>query len=53
LRPAESDPVVRPGLLAILELRLRDRRAEIDVPQCRRLELIRDASLEEAQEGRL
>ena len=37
LRPGERDPVVRPGPLAVLELGLRDRRPEGDVPEGRRL----------------
>ena len=40
-------------LLAVLELRLRDRRAEIDVPQGRRERLVRLAALDVAQEGEL
>ena len=36
----ELDPVIRARLLAILELRLRDGRPEVDVPQRRRLDLV-------------
>ena len=41
---------VRPGHLAIFELRLGDRRAEVDVPQRRRLELIGAAAFQPTQE---
>ena len=49
----EADAMVGARLLAILELGLRDGGAEIDVPERRRLELIREPALEEAQERQL
>ena len=49
----EANPVIGARLLAILELRLRHRGAEVHVPQRRRLELIRDAALQQPQERRL
>ena len=49
----ERDAVVGGGLLAVLELGLRDRGAEVDVPQRRRERLVRLAALEVAQEGEL
>ena len=49
----EPDAVVRAGLLAILQLCLRDGRAEVHVPQRGRLELIGDAALQQPQEGGL
>ena len=49
----EADAVIGARLLAILELRLRDGRAEVHVPQRRRFELIREAALEQAQERQL
>ena len=49
----EPDAMIGAGLLAILELRLRDRRPEVDVPQGRRLELIRQVPLQQAQKRQL
>ena len=46
----EADRVVRAGQLAVLELGLRDRGAEVDVPQRRRLGLVRLAAGEVAEE---
>ena len=46
----EPDPVIRAGLFAIFQLRLRHRRAEIHVPQRRRLELVREPAPQQAQE---
>ena len=48
--PREPDAVVRAGHLAILELRLGDGRAEVDVPERRRLELVREAASQQSQE---
>jgi len=45
--------MVRSRLLAVFELRLRDRRAEIDVPQRRRLELVGELSLQQSQKQEL
>ena len=49
----EANPVIRARLLAVLELRLRHGRAEVHVPQRRRLELIGGAALQQPQERRL
>ena len=49
----EADAVHGARHLAVLELRLRDRRAEVDVPQGRRFELIRLAAAHQAQERQL
>ena len=49
----EPDAMVGAGLFTILELRLCDSRAEIDVPQRWSLELIGDAAIEQPQECRL
>ena len=43
----------RPGALAILELGLRDRGLEVNVPQRRRLELVGSTALEQLEEGAL
>ena len=53
VREREVDGVVRGLLVAILELGLRDRGAEVDVPQGRREGLVRLAALEVAQEREL
>ena len=50
---AEADPVHGTRPLAVLELRLRDCRLEVDVPERRRLELVGLASLEQRQERAL
>ena len=50
---AEADRVVRARQLAVLELGLRDRRAEVDVPERGRLRLVRLAPREHAQERTL
>ena len=52
-RPREPHAVVGALALAVLELRLRDRGAEVHVPQRGRLELVRLAAPEQAQEGEL
>ncbi len=49
----EADRVVRARHLAVLELGLRDRGAEVDVPERRRLGLVRLAAGEVAQERAL
>jgi hypothetical protein len=50
VRPPEPQPVIRARLLAILELGLGDRGAEVDVPQRRRFELVDDAACQQPQE---
>ena len=52
-RVGESNPMIRARLFAIFELGLRHRRTEIDIPQRRRLELVRQASLKKAHERQL
>ncbi len=49
----EADAVHGARHLAVLELRLRNRRAEVDVPEGRRFELIRVAVAHQAQERQL
>ena len=49
----EFDPMVGARPLAILELGLRDGGLEINVPQRRRFELIREPAIEQVQECRL
>ncbi len=51
--PAEPDPVVRPGQLTVLQLSLRNRHPEVDVPQRGRLGLVGLAAGEHAEEGPL
>ena len=53
IRDGELDAVVRARHLAVLELGLRDRGLEIDVPERRRLELIRQPPAQQAQERQL
>ncbi len=50
---AEAHAVHRPRALAVLELGLRDRRLEVDVPQRRRLELVGDSAGEQTEERAL
>ena len=52
-REREPDAVVRAGELAILELRLRHGGLEVDVPQRRRLDLVRQAAAQQTQERHL
>jgi len=49
----EPNLVVRPRRLAVLEFRLRDGRAEVHIPERRRFEAVREAPLQEPQEGDL
>ena len=49
----KANAVIRAGLFAILELCLSDRGPEIDVPERRRFELIREAFPHETQERQL
>ena len=49
----EADAVIRARLLAVLELGLRHGGPEVDVPECRRLELIGVAALQQPQEREL
>ena len=52
-RRLESDAMVRAGLLAIFELRLRHRRAEVDVPQGRRFELVGEVAPQQPKKRQL
>ncbi len=49
----EANPVIGARLLAIFELGLGDRRPEVDVPESRRFELIRDPPSQQAEKGEL
>ena len=49
----EPDAMIGAGQLAILELGLRDRGPEVDVPERRRLDLIGQPALQQAQEREL
>ena len=51
-REREPDAVIRAWLLAVFELGLRDRRAEVDVPKRGRLELVGEAALQQAEKRR-
>ncbi len=53
IRVPETNPVIRTRLFAVLELRLRHGRAEVDVPECWRLELVGRVALQHPQERSL
>ena len=52
-RHGKLDPVIRTRKVAIFELRLRHRRLEVDIPERRRLRLVRQPAVQETEEREL